>query len=51
MNGRFCSQVLAAALIGSLGSIALDGRQQATFRAGVDAVRIDALVTAEGGSR
>ena len=48
MNGRFCSQVLAATLIGSLGSIALDGRQQATFRAGVDAVRIDALVTAGG---
>jgi len=48
VNGRFCLPVLAATIIGSLGSIALDGRQQVTFRAGVDAVRIDALVT-EGG--
>jgi VWFA-related protein len=48
MNLRFCSLVLAATIAGSFGSIVLDGRQQLAFRAGVDAVRVDAVVTAGG---
>jgi VWFA-related protein len=48
MIGRFRPRILAAAIICSLGSVVVDGRQQVTFKAGVDAVRIDALVTAAG---
>jgi len=48
MNWRFSSQVLAATILASLGSLALGGRQQATFKAGVDAVRVDAVVTVDG---